>query len=95
MGIIQDIQRLRNGIDSIARGRTTSGSISLQEIQTEADAVVAQATASGNAAQAAAAAEVAAAAMEAANVSVPSIIEERSSDIEEAGGSTTGEDTTR
>ena len=83
---IADITRLRNGIDSIARGRNVTGSISLKEIQTEADAVVAQATATGNAAQAAAAAEVAAAAMEAAKDGVPNMTEERSSDIEEAGG---------
>ena len=82
---IADITRLRNGIDSIARGRNVTGSISLQEIQTEADAVVAQATATGNVAQAAAAAEVAAAAMEAAKDGVPNMTEERSSDIEEAG----------
>ena len=84
---IADITRLRNGMDSISRGRNVTGSISLQEIQTEADAVVAQATASGNVAQAAAAAEVAAAAAEAAKDGVPDITEERSSDIEEARGS--------
>lgn len=84
-----DLNGLRTRIDSIARGRPSSGSISLQEIQTEADAAVAAATATGNMEQAAAAAEVAAAAMEAANQIVPTIAEEQSVDIEEAGGGST------
>lgn len=77
-----DIQRLRNGVDSIVRGDNLIGAISLQEIQSEADGVMAAATAAGNAAEAAAAAEVAAAASEAAQTGLPGLREE--SDVEQA-----------
>ena len=81
---LADIQRLRNGIDSIVRGDSPTGAISLQEIQSEADGVVASATAAGNTAEAAAAAEVAAAASEAARsgLRLPGL--NNDSDIEQA-----------
>lgn len=63
---LKDIQRLRNGVDTIVRDNNPQGCISLQEIQSQADGVMASACASGNEAEAAAAAEVAAAAAQAA-----------------------------
>jgi len=86
---IADIQRLRNGLDTYVRGEHPSGSISLAEIQSEADAVavVANATATGNAAQAQAAAQVAAAASEVASRrDVPGLPDELPVDLEQAQG---------
>lgn len=82
---LADIQRLRSGIDSIVRGDSPTGCISLQEIQSEADGVMASATAAGHEAEAAAAAEVAAAASQAALAGVPGLSDD--SDIERAGRS--------